>query len=381
MKSLGEELRSQLEGLESKGLRRRLVPLEGTPGASMIGDGARLVNWASNNYLGLAQDARVVAAAQAALGRWGAGATASRLMGGNLEPHRTLESALASFKGFPAAAVFPSGYHANVGVLTALVSREDTLVLDRLSHASLVDGARLSGARLQVFCHNDPGDLERVLKRRAGRRQWVVTESVFSMDGDCAPLLDLVDVCDRQGASLVVDEAHATGVWGPEGRGLTYGLASQGRVSLCVGTLSKALGSQGGFVCGTREVIEVLHNRSRPFIYSTALAPASAAAAETALRLSLEEPQRREQVWSLAQGLRQGLGLPSGGPIVPWVLGASEKVVAAANQLRLSGHFVPAVRPPTVPRGTGRLRFSVTYDHTVSQISDLLGLLSPQVSA
>lgn len=241
--SLARDLGDALEVLAATHRRRTPKTLGGAPGARVVIDGAPRVNFASNNYLGLAEDPRVRRAAAHAARVWGAGATGSRLMGGTLEPHRALERDIAVLKGRPAALVFPSGYHANAGMLPALAGPGDTVVLDRLAHASLVDGARLSRARLRVFRHNDPADLDRVLARAAGPGQrWVVTESVFSMDGDKAPLADIVAVAERRGARTYVDEAHGTGVWGPAGAGVINEAGLSERVDVAMGTLSKEIG-------------------------------------------------------------------------------------------------------------------------------------------
>jgi 8-amino-7-oxononanoate synthase len=369
--SLADNLRGSLEELASAHRRRSPKTLAGAPGARVVIDGATRVNFASNNYLGLAGDPRVRRAAAHAARRWGAGATGSRLMGGTLEIHRDLERDIAALKDRPAALVFPSGYHANTGMLPALAGPDDTVVLDRLAHASLVDGARLSRARLRVFRHNDPADLDRVLARLTGPGQrWVVTESVFSMDGDKAPLADIVAVAERRGARTYVDEAHGTGVWGPAGAGVINEAGLSDRVDVAMGTLSKAFAAQGGFVCGSAELIEWAVNRARAFIYSTALAPAAAGAAREALRVSRTEPARRDRLFALARRLRAGLGLSGDGPIVPFVVGSDAAAVALAERLWARGIFAPAVRPPTVPKGTARLRFSLTAAHTEQDIDD-----------
>ena len=281
-----------------------------------------------------------------------------------MDVHRELEEEIASFKQAEAAVVFPSGYHANVGMLQALAGPGDVIILDRLAHASLVDGARLSRATLRVFRHNDPEDLAKVLKRgRGAGEQWVVTESVFSMDGDRAPLGDLLSVCEEEDARLYVDEAHGTGVWGPDGRGWVNALGLAGRVPVCMGTLSKGLGAQGGFVVGSRSLIQWVVNRARSFIYSTALNPGAAAAALAAIRIARTEPERRARLFSLSARLRAGAGLSGEGPIVPVHAGQDADAVSLSNRLWEEGLFAPAIRPPTVPRGTARIRFSVTAGH------------------
>jgi len=385
-------LEQSLEALGKTHQRRRLRVLASAPGSRVTVGGKVYLNLASNNYLGLAGDERLMAAAREALARWGAGATASRLLGGTLALHEELEAALTAYKRTEACAVFPSGYHANLGVLPALAGPDDTLILDRLSHASLVDGARLSKAKILVFAHNDPDDLGRVLRRApAGGRRWVVTESVFSMDGDAAPLLELVAAAERDGGRLYVDEAHATGVLGPEGQGVVRALGLETRVGASMGTLSKALGSQGGYVAGSEDLVRWLHNKARSFIYSTALNPAAAGAALSAVDVAKTDEARRGRVLSLAGRLRDGLSRlgarppskPLGGayavfergPIVPFIVGESGAAVALSKKLWEAGFFAPAVRPPTVPAGTARLRFSVTAGHTEDEVDRLLDVL------
>jgi 8-amino-7-oxononanoate synthase len=397
------DLGPELKSLEEKNLLRVLRVMGSAPGARAELEGKSVLNFASNNYLGLAGHPSVVAAAREASEAWGAGATASRLLGGTLAVHERLEKALAGFKKTEACAVFPSGWHANLGALPALMGPGDTVVLDRLAHASLVDGARLSRADLLVFKHNDVEDLERVLRRApvTGRR-WIVTESVFSMDGDVAPLCEMVFVAERYNARLYVDEAHGTGVFGPGGSGVVNGLGLEKKVAVCMGTLSKALGAQGGFVCGSEDLIRWIHNKARSFIYSTALAPAAAGAALAAVgMLPTEGEERRKRVLSLSARLRDGLeeirragagGTVSAaaparairspytpyerGPIVPFLVGGEEDALALSRRLWDAGVFAPAVRPPTVPKGTARLRFSVTADHTPADIDRVLAALA-----
>lgn len=376
IRPLAERLSEALSALREKNQFRNPRRLDRSPGAHTGVEGRPVINFASNNYLNLAEDPRVVSAARAALDRWGAGATGSRLMGGSLESHRELEEALAAHKGTEAALVFPSGYHANVGALMSLLGPADVVVLDRLAHASLVDGARLSRARLKVFRHNDPEDLDRILARRTGPGEWwVVTESVFSMDGDRAPLEALWAVCERRGARLYVDEAHGTGVWGPEGRGAVNAAGLEKKIDVCMGTLSKALGAQGGFVAGSRNLIQWLQNKARAYIYSTALNPAAVAAARKALELSIAEGDRRDRVLAMAQRLRAGLGTAGEGPIVPWVIGSEKETLEVSRVLWEAGVLAPAVRPPTVPAGTARLRFSVTAGHSAADVDTVLSAL------
>lgn len=374
--TLTQELRDALALLATTHRHRSPKTLSGAPASRALIDGALRVNFASNNYLGLAEDPRVRRAAAQAARRWGGGATASRLMGGTLALHRELEAEIADLKRCPAALVFPSGYHANTGMIPALAGPDDTIVLDRLAHASLVDGARLSRARLKVFRHNDPADLDRVLARTTGSgRRWVITESVFSMDGDRAPLAELVAVAERRGARTYVDEAHGTGVWGPEGSGAINALGLAGRVDVAMGTLSKAFAAQGGFVCGSKELIDWAVNRARAFIYSTALAPTAAAAALAALRLSRAEPARRDRLFALSRQLRSALNVPGEGPIVPFPVGGDEAALNLSRRLWDRGLFAPAVRPPTVPPGTARVRFSLTAAHTEADVDAVVSAI------
>jgi 8-amino-7-oxononanoate synthase len=373
--SLDRHLSSALAVLEKENRLRRPRTVQRIPAARTRVSGREVVNFASNNYLGLAEDERVRRAAADAANHWGAGATGSRLMGGTLAFHEELESSLAHFKGRESALVFPSGYHANLGMIPALAGPGDTLFLDRLAHASLVDGARLSKARVRVFRHNDAGDLERVLHRGTGNR-WVITESVFSMDGDRAPLKEISAVCQKQNAHLYVDEAHGTGVWGPDGRGWVNEQGVVDQVDVCMGTLSKAFGAQGGFICGSKPLIQWAINRARAFIYSTALAPASVGAAQAALEIVQKEPERRERLFALSARLWSGLGLAGEGPIVPFIVGENARALSLSAALWDEGVFAPAVRYPTVPKGEARVRFSVTAAHHVSDIDQVLQVVA-----
>jgi 8-amino-7-oxononanoate synthase len=357
----------------SRGLTRRLVP-RGRSSA---------INFGSNDYLGLASDPRVVAAATRAAEAFGWGAGASPLVSGWTEVHDDLARALAAFEGTEAVALFPTGFAANLGTIAALVGPGDAVYADRLNHACLIDGARLSGARLRVYPHNDAGRLEEILRRDRGRfrRSLIATDGVFSMDGDLAPLADLADLAERSGAILLVDEAHGTGVFGPDGRGAASEHGVADRVHVRVGTLSKALGSIGGFVAGSKRLVDWLVNHARALIYSTALPPAAAAAAREALAIAQAEPWRRERVRALGSALCQSLAdagfrvRPTTGPIVPVLLGTPERASALADGLRAQGIFVPAIRPPTVPEGTSRLRISLSATHTDDEIAALVGAL------
>lgn len=338
-----------------------------------------LIDFASNDYLGLAADPRLISAAHEAALQYGWGATAAPLVRGWKPPHEELVDALARFEQAEAVALFPTGFAANLGAVVSLVGAGDAIYADRLCHASLIEGARLSGARLRVYPHADAERLSAILKRErpAHRRVLILTDGVFSMDGDLAPLVDLTAIAERFGAMLLVDEAHGTGVFGPDGRGAASALGLAERVPIKVGTLSKALGSLGGFVAGSRRLIDHIINHAPPFIYSTGLPPAAAAAAREALRIVQDEPERRERLLrrsgALAAALRSN-GFQTGnanGPIIPIRLGESQSALAAAERLRAAGLLVPAIRPPTVPRGTARLRISVTAAHTETDLAGL----------
>jgi 8-amino-7-oxononanoate synthase len=343
--------------------------------------GARLVNLCSNDYLGLAADPRLVAAARDAAAREGAGAGAARLVAGDLPAHGALERRLAAFKGTEAALLYSSGYHANVGVPGALVDREDLVLSDRLNHASIVDGCRLALARTVRYPHCDVGALARLLRETRARRKLVVTDAVFGMDGDGAPLGDIAQLCREHGAMLYVDEAHATGVLGPTGAGGAEAQGVSRNVDVLMGTLGKALGSYGAFVAGSRPLADWLTSRSRTFVFTTALPPAACGAALAALEVVAAEPERRARLAALAA--RMGEGLAALGfdvsrvvaPIFPLVLGEEAVALEVSRRLRARGYFARAIRPPTVPAGTSRVRVSLTAGHTEGQVDGFLAAL------
>jgi 8-amino-7-oxononanoate synthase len=369
-----------------RGLFRVRRRPESAQGVRLLLDGQSYVNFSSNDYLNLAADPRLAAAAAAAARRYGTGAGASPLISGLLRPLRALEQNLAQWLGTEAALVFSSGFSANIAVLPALAGREDVIFSDALNHASLIDGCRLSRAAVHIYRHADLNHLDELLRStgKAARRRWIVTDTVFSMDGDLADMAGLLELAERHDALLIVDEAHATGVLGPGGRGvvemLPVGSPGYSRI-VKVGTLSKALGAQGGFVCGGRRLISWLINAARPYVFSTALAPPSAAAARCAVRLVQEEPQRREQVLALAQRLREGLtrnGYDVGSTmcqIVPVIVGSPQRAVALSRRLQERGYLVPAIRPPSVPEGTARLRISLSAGHSDKDVDGLLEAL------
>jgi 8-amino-7-oxononanoate synthase len=361
---------SELAHRQAAGLVRRLRPIDGAPETWVTVDGRRVLLLCSNNYLGLATHPAVREAASRAALDYGAGAGASRLISGSMRLHHALEEQLAAFKCAEAALLFNSGYHANVGAITALVGAGDAVFSDALNHASIIDGCRLSRAAVSVYPHNDVSVLSDLLARSTARRRLVVTESVFSMDGDTAPLAALCDVAERRGAMVMVDEAHATGVVGPRGAGVVAALGLQPLVTLQMGTLGKALGSFGAFVAGRRAVVDLLINAARSFIYTTALPPPVVAAAAAALAIVASDPtpQQRlaENAARLWQGLRQnGLRVPpQPAHIIPVLIGKALQTMRISERLLEAGVFVQGIRPPTVPRDTARLRVTVMSTHT-----------------
>jgi|UniRef100_A0A7C5EKV8 8-amino-7-oxononanoate synthase len=365
------QLHRELETLEVQSLRRRLLPVEEVlPGGRVRLEGRVLLNLSSNDYLGLSQDARLIAAAQKAAARWGVGAGASRLVAGHLALHQEVEAQLARFKKTEAAVIFSTGYMANLGTLSALVGPGDTVFCDRLNHASIYDGIRLSGATLARFPHRDLNRLEDLLKKGGSGKKLIVTDTVFSVDGDLAPLEGLVALKEKYGAFLMVDEAHATGVLGPQGAGLAEALGLSDRVEVQMGTFSKALGSLGGYVAGDRRLIAYLHNRARSFIYSTALPPPVLGAIAAALEIVVQEPKRRSYLLEQAQFFRQDLiragfdVLGSETQIIPVLVGDNARTLEFAARLRERGILAVALRPPTVPPGKARVRFSLSSAHT-----------------
>ena len=345
--------------------------------------GRELLNFCGNDYLALSRHPRVIARARAALEQDGAGATSARLVCGNHPIHAELERRLAAAKGYDACLLFGSGYLANLGALTALCGRHDRIFADRVAHACLLDGARLSGAELIRFRHNDAGHLEELLARHAGQpgRSLIVTESVFSMDGDVAPLAEIADLALRHGGLLLVDEAHATGTHGPGGAGLVAGLGLQPAVNLCMGTLSKALGSYGGFICCSTALRGHLVNHARTFLFATALPPSVVAAGLGALEVLADEPDRPVRLQNLATRLREALradGWDTCGSttqIVPILAGSNEEALRLAAGLEAAGIGAVAIRPPTVPVGAARVRLTVNLDHTEANLDTVVAAL------
>ena len=369
----------ELRDLEQQHLRRHLHVLGSQAGPVASFEGREVIMLASNDYLGLAGHPGPKHAAVAATERYGVGTGASRLISGTLPPHAELETALARFKGADAALLFGSGYLANLGVIPVLAKRGDLILADRLCHASLLDGCRLSRADLRVYRHGDLSQLEALLARRPARgRTLIVTDGIFSMDGDAAPLPGLLDLAERYGAEIFVDDAHGTGVMGQHGRGTLEHFGVEDRIPFHMGTLGKALGAAGAYVTGSATFVQYLINTSRPFMYTTAPPPATAAAARAALALVEAEPERRARLWANREHLHSGLirlGFRTSAtisPIIPVLIGDPEKAVAMARLLFDMGVYAPAIRPPTVPKNGSRIRTTVSSEHTVTQLDRAL---------
>jgi glycine C-acetyltransferase len=361
----------ELEALKRQGLYRTLRRVESEQGPTLILDGREVLNFSSNNYLGLANHPALRKAAKEAVDRYGCGSVASRLISGNMTLHEELEEKIAKLKGTEAALVFNSGFQANVGILATLVGDGDVIFSDALNHASIVDGCRLSRADVIVCPHCDLEGLEGELKKApATGRKLIVTETLFSMDGDEAPLSEIVELAERYGALVMVDEAHATGVFGPNGAGVVAKLGLGERVLVQMGTLGKALGGFGAYVAGSRELRELLINRCRSFIFTTSLPPPVLAAASAAIDLLYQEPQRRLALWHNCRALREGLrklGFSLGesqSQILPLIIGDAEKCMAFSERLLQKGVFAQGIRPPTIPPGTSRLRVTLMATHT-----------------
>jgi glycine C-acetyltransferase/8-amino-7-oxononanoate synthase len=370
------EVAERLEELRERGLYRRLRLVEGPQGPRVLLDQREVLLLCSNNYLGLADDPRVREAAAEAARRWGAGAGASRLISGNMEPHRELEQRLAAFKGYETALLFGSGYLANLGAISALAGRGDVVFSDALNHASIVDGCRLCRAETFVYRHADLEHLAWGLGQAGARAALIVTDGVFSMDGDVAPLDGLAELARRHRCRLMVDEAHATGAIGPGGRGSVAAAGLSEEVDLVVGTLGKALGSYGAYACADAETVELLVNCARSFIFSTAPGPPAIGAAAMALALLEAEPERVERLRENAATLREGLrdaGLDAGNwgtQIVPVEVGAAEPTMALCERLLERGVFAQGIRPPTVPTGSSRLRLTVMATHAPAELTE-----------
>lgn len=373
-------LKEQLAELEAQGLAVHPRTLQGPTGARARFDGREVVNLASNNYLGLANHPRMNAAAARAAAELGAGTGAVRTIAGTMALHRELERRFAAFKHAESALMFQSGFTANAGTVQAILTPEDVIVSDRLNHASIIDGARLSKAEIKVYEHRDAEHADRLLAEtaRPGRRQLLITDGVFSMDGDIAPLPTLVAVAERHGAIMMVDDAHASGVLGRAGAGTVDHFGLHGRVDVQVGTLSKAIGVLGGFIAGSRHLTEWLENRGRPYLFSTSAPPAVVAACIEALDIIRDEPERLERLWANTRRFKAGLhelGFDTGAsetPITPVIIGEEERAQDFARRLFEEGVFTPAIVYPTVPRGRARVRTIVTAEHSEEDLGRAL---------
>jgi 8-amino-7-oxononanoate synthase len=380
------DIESALADIRDRGLYRRMRMISGPQGPRVLLDGRPVLLLCSNNYLGLADHPRVREAAAEAAMRYGAGAGASRLVSGNMRIHRRLEERLADFNGYQTSLLFGSGYLANTGVVQALAKPGEVVFSDALNHASVVDGCRLAGAETFVYDHADVDHLAWGLREAEGRGSLIVTDGVFSMDGDVAPLAEIVELARRFDARVMVDDAHGTGTIGPDGRGSVAAAGLADEVDVLVGTLGKALGSYGAYVCCDRPMAKYLVNTARTLIFSTALAPPQVAAAMAALELLREEPRRVERLQRNARILRDALadeGLPAGDggetPIVPVIVGDADAAVAASDRALERGVFAQAIRPPTVPAGSSRMRLTVMASHTKSELRDAAKVVAKAV--
>lgn len=384
-----EALEGQLLALETDSLRRALkTPLPRADSGIENGLEA-LINFGSNDYLGLAEEPFIAQTAIEAVGLYGTGAGASRLICGNHAPHEALEEALVAWKGTEAALAFSSGYATALGTIPALIGPQDVVILDKLCHACIIDGARLSGAVLRIFPHNNLERLETHLqwarRRHPKARILVATESIFSMDGDLAPLAEIVALKERYGAWLMVDEAHAAGVLGATGGGLAQALGLCERIEIQMGTFSKALGCSGGYIVGSRTLVDWLINKARSLMFSTAPAPASAATAAASVRWMSTEAahERRALLWTNVTQLQKAWPELPGtqSPIAPVLVGGNAESLRLSERLLAAGFFVPAIRYPTVPRGRARLRVTISARHSADSIHRLTASLRAGIAA
>lgn len=370
---------NELEALERQGLRRRLRGISGAQGRKILLDGREVLNFCSNNYLGLAEDPRLAQAAVECMEEEGFGAGASRLVCGSMSAHRRLEETLVRFKETEDCLLFNSGYTANIGIISSVFGRGDVIFSDRLNHASIVDGILLSRAEMKRYPHKDTAALETMLRSCAGfKKRGIITDSVFSMDGDIAPLDKITALARRYDCLVMIDEAHAFGVLGDHGRGAAEYFGVEDKIDIQMGTLSKAAGSFGAYCCGSKTLVDFLINKARSFIYTTALPPAVAASARRAIEIIRDEPELRQRLWAGAHYLKRtlnDLGLNTGHcqtPIIPIIVGEPAIAVEFSKRLLEEGIFVGAIRPPTVPQNTARLRLTVTAAHTREDLDTAL---------
>ncbi len=365
----------EINDLKKKGLYRELKTVESEQDSTVVVNGKRVFMFSSNNYLGLANHPELKKASMDAASYYGTGSGGSRLISGNMEVHRNLEKELALFKGTDRALLFSSGYHANVGTISALVGEGDVILSDELNHASIVDGCRLSRAEVKIYKHADMNSLREILRRASRfRKRLIVTDSVFSMDGDIAPLPDIVELAEKYPALVLVDDAHGTGVLGKRGKGAIEHFGLEGRVDVQMGTLGKALGSFGAYIAGSEDLIHYLVNKARSLLYTTALPPPVCGSALSALKILEKRPELVNQLRNNATYFREGMKdlgylIPEGEtPIVPLVLGDPSATMEMAQSLFDEGIYVQGIRPPTVPDGTSRLRITLMASHTREQL-------------
>ena len=382
-------IKEELNSLKERGLYRTLRSIESAQGPEVVINGKKYLCFCSNNYLGLADNPDIKKTVIDALEKYGLGAGASRLISGSMCLHEQLEKTLARFKKKEAALVFPTGYMANLGIISALVGKEDIVIVDKLNHASIIDACKLSGALIRIYPHKDMVKLEKILNN-AGKysRRLIVTDSLFSMDGDIAPLEDIVELAKKYDAITMIDEAHATGVFGKSGGGVAQFLGVEEEIDITMGTLSKALGCMGGFVAGSEELIAYLKNKARSFIYTTALPPMVCAGALAALEYMQNNPELRESLWknvAYLQGRLEENGWllnSKESQILPVIIGEIEETMKISTSLLNEGILVPGIRPPTVPKGTSRLRISVMATHTRKHLDRLVEIIkTPGIAA
>jgi glycine C-acetyltransferase/8-amino-7-oxononanoate synthase len=382
-----DELAARLDDLRDRGLYRKLRLISGPQGPSVVLDGKPVLLLCSNNYLGLADHPRVRKASADAALRWGAGAGASRLVSGNMTIHRRLEERIAEFKGSEACVLFGSGYLANTGIVSALAREGDVVFSDALNHASIVDGCRLAKARTFIYDHCDMDHLEWGLREAGGRGALIVTDGVFSMDGDIAPLAEIAEIAHRFDARVLVDDAHGLGALGPGGRGSVAAAGIEDEVDIVVGTLGKSLGSYGAYACTSRTMAKYLVNTARSLIFSTALPPPSVAAGLAALELLVEEPRRVDRLQRNARIMREALteqGMRTGASttqVLPLVVGEADDAVRVCERALERGVFAQAIRPPTVPEGSSRLRLAVMASHTRTELQEAAVVLAEAIRA
>lgn len=375
-------LEQELQNLKEQGLYREPRTLSGEQKAKSIYDGKNVINLSSNNYLGLANHPRLVEAAIKAIKELGVGTGAVRTIAGQMDLHQEFETKLAKFKNVEACLVFQSGFTANSGTVSSILGKEDTIISDELNHASIIDGSRLSRAQIKVFPHADMDGLRRKLQESDGRRKMIVTDGVFSMDGDIAPLPEIVSLAQEFEAILMVDDAHASGVLGKSGRGTVDHYDLHGKVDIQVGTLSKAIGVVGGYVAGPQKLIDYLIQRARPILFSTSHPPAVTAASMAAIDLLTEQPELIDQLWDNTGFFRSGLqnlGFDTGAsatPIIPVIVGDERKAMQLADELFNEGVFAQGIAFPTVPRGRARVRTIITATHSRSDLQAALDIFS-----